>query len=170
MTDPTSLLSGDAPRAGLSRETELRRDAQGRWWNGPDPITHVLVTRSFDGWIERAADGRLCLKNDINWAYVTIEGPAYFVRSVVLERDSIDAVRLVLSGQHEERLDPSTLVQRAGGALECLVRGDLSAAFDTHAVMQLAPLLEETEAGMAFRGDGGLIVVPDARDPASVAG
>jgi hypothetical protein len=105
-----------------------------------------------------------------NWAYVTIEGPAYFVRSVVLERDSIDAVRLVLSGQHEERLDPSTLVQRAGGALECLVRGDLSAAFDTHAVMQLAPLLEETEAGMAFRGDGGLIVVPDARDPASVAG
>lgn len=159
MTDPNALLSPDPARGGLSRETEIRRDAQGRWWNGADPITHVLVTRSFDGWIERTADGRLCLKNDINWAYVAIEGPPYFVRSVVLERDSIDAVRLLLSGEREERLDPSTLVERADGALECLVRGDLSARFESHAVMQLAPLLEETDAGMAFRGDRGLVVV-----------
>ena len=28
---------------GLSRETEIRRDAQGRWFNGPDPIDHPNV-------------------------------------------------------------------------------------------------------------------------------
>lgn len=148
-TDPNALMTG------RSRETAIRRDAQGRWWNGEDPISHVLVARSFDGWIERAEDGRYCLKNDINWAYVEIEGPPYFVRSVVIERPSIDAVTLRLSGGHEERLDPRTLISHPDGALTCSVRAGLTARFDSHAAMQLAPLLIETEAGLAWLGDEG---------------
>lgn len=153
--DPHAML-------GRSRETQIRRDAQGRWWNGTDPITHPLLTRSFDGWIERAEDGRLCLKNDINWAYVAIEGPPYFVRSLRLEGEaSIDRVTLHLSGDLEEKLDPTTLREAADGSLQCVVRGDLWARFDSHASMQLEPLLVQTGDGLALRGDGGrTLVVP----------
>lgn len=140
---------------GRSRETEIRRDAQGRWWNGSDPITHPLLTRSFDGWIERTDDGRLCLKNDINWAYVTIEGPPYFVRSLEVEEGSIDRVTLHLSGDLTEKLEPASLHEGPDGALTCTVRGGLSARFDSHASMQLEPLLVQTGEGLALRGDGG---------------
>jgi hypothetical protein len=150
--DPLAMI-------GRSRETEIRRDAQGRWWNGSDPITHALLTKSFDGWIERAEDGRFCLKNDINWAYVAIEGPPYFVRSLRLDPSgdelSIDRVTLHLSGDLEAKLDPSSLREANDGSLHCTVRGDLLARFDSHASMQLEPLLVQTSEGLALRGDGG---------------
>lgn len=157
-----SMTDAPDPRAmlGRSRETQIRRDAQGRWWNGEDPITHPLLTKRFDGWIARADDGRLCLKNDINWAYVAIEGPAYFVRSLRIDGASIDQVTLHLSGDLTEKLDPSSLREDADGALRCLVRGDLTARFDAHASMQLEPLLVETERGLALRGDDRTLVVP----------
>lgn len=150
MTDPAALL-------GRSRETAIRRDAQGRWWNGPDRVTHPLVVKSFDGWIEKAGDGRYCLKNDINWAYVAIEGPPYFVRSVELARPSIDAAVLVLSGELRAPLDPATLVENDDGSLSCAVRGGLEARFSSHAMMQLEPLVAETPQGLALRGDGRLL-------------
>jgi len=154
--DPRAML-------GRSRETLIRRDAQGRWWNGSDPITHPLLTKSFDGWIERAEDGRFCLKNDINWAYVAIEGPPYFVRSLLMDGDSIDQVTLRLSGDHEEKLDPSSLREAGDGSLRCTVRGDLWARFESHASMQLEPLLVQTGEGLALRGDGGrTLMVPPA--------
>ena len=37
--------------------SNIRRDAQGRWWNGGEAIAHPLLTRAFDAWIERADDG-----------------------------------------------------------------------------------------------------------------
>ncbi len=146
MTDPRAML-------GRSRETQIRRDALGRWWNGDDAITHPLLTKSFDGWIERADDGRFCLKNDINWAYVAIEGPPYFVRSLRVEQGSVDHVTLQLSGDLEEPLDPATLREASDGALYCSVRGGLQARFDSHAAMQLEPLIVETHDGFALRGD-----------------
>lgn len=150
MTDPSTLL----PR---TRETAIRRDALGRWWNGDDPISHPLVAKSFDGWIERAPDGRYCLKNDINWAYVAIEGPPYFVRSVELERPSADAVWLRLSGELRERLEPRTLIEAEDGSLECEVRGGLRARFTTHALEGLSPILVETEEGVGLQSDAGVI-------------
>jgi hypothetical protein len=153
VTDPATLL-------GRTRETAIRRDALGRWFDGPDPITHPLVVKSFDGWIERAEDGRYCLKNDINWAYVAIEGPPYFVRSVVLERPSIDGAVLVLSGELRERLDPSTLRENDDGSLSCTVRGGLEARFTSHAMMQLEPLVIESPWGLGLRGDGRIAQIP----------
>ena len=162
-------MSGPDPAAmlGRSRETAIRRDAQGRWWNGPDAITHPNLTRSFDGWIARAEDGRTCLSNAINWAYVTIEGPPYFVRAVTLERPSIDAVVLHLSGDIDERLDPSSLRESADGALTCAVRAGLWARFSAHAAVQLAPILVEEGEHVGLRGDAGILVVP--RGEAGVA-
>lgn len=129
---------------GRTRETKIRRDAQGRWWNGEERIEHAGVARSFDGWIERTSDGRLCLANDINWAYVEVDGPAYFVRSVRIEGDS--AV-LLLSGDRQERLDPASLRVGPDGALYCDVQdGTLSARFDNHAAMQLGERLQPDES------------------------
>lgn len=154
--DPSAMI-------GRSRETAIRRDAQGNWWNGPDPITHPNLTRSFDGWIARAEDGRLCLSNAINWAYVTIEGPPYFVRAVTLARDSIDAVTLHLSGDVEEKLDPSTLLEAEDGSLTCVVRSNLWARFSAHAAVQLAPVVVEDGQGVGLRGDAGVLRVPRGR-------
>lgn len=129
---------------GRTRETAIRREANGRWWNGEDPIDHPNLVRSFEGWIARAEDGRYCLANDINWAYFTLEGPPYFVRSL---RVDADGVLLHLSGDIEERLDPSTLRQGEDGSLWCDVRGGLAARFDNHAAAQLAELVREDEQG-----------------------
>jgi len=138
--DASSLLSG------RSRETRIRRDAKGRWFDGDDAITHAGLVQALDGYIDLAEDGRFCLRNDINWAYVTIEGPPYFVRSVTLEGD---AVRLHLSGGRSELLDARSLAQDEVGALCCRVRdGRLEARFDNHAAAGLAPLLDEDELGV----------------------
>jgi hypothetical protein len=93
--DPAQFLQG------RTRETEIRRDAAGRWFNGKDRIEHPKLTVAFDGWIDRAEDGRFCLSNSINWAYVEVEGPAYFVKDAVPDDDG---VRLRLSGEVDEAL------------------------------------------------------------------
>ena len=62
MVDPASVLSG------RTRETKIRRDAAGRWFDDGAEITHVLLTRAFDQWLQPAPDGsgRWCLSNSIN--------------------------------------------------------------------------------------------------------
>lgn len=131
--------------SGRTRETRIRRDSLGRWFDGEVPITHALLTQAFDAWIERAEDGRYCLKNDINWAYVEIEGAPVFVRSVELEGEH---ATMHLSDGRDERLDPATLRQSREGALHCQVRGGrLPAQFDSHAALQLAPVIDEDDDG-----------------------
>lgn len=140
MLDPTAAIL-----EGRTRETKIRRDARGRWWNDGDPITHPRLAQAFDAWIDRAEDGRYCLKNDIHWAYVAIEGAPIFVRSLQI---GDDGVWMRLSDGRNEQLDPTTLREDGEGALFCQVRGGaLAARFDSHAAMQLAPLLGEDEAG-----------------------
>jgi uncharacterized protein len=136
--DPSQMM------AGLTRETRIRRDARGRWFNGDDPIDHPHVTRAFDAWIDRAEDGRPCLKNDINWAYFTLEGPAFFVRGVVRAGE---AVGLLLSGDLREPLRPETLRQGPEGALWCDVReGRIAACFDRYAAAELVELVGGEDA------------------------
>jgi len=150
---------------GRSRETRIRRDAGGRWFDGDDAITHAGLVRALDSYIERAEDGRLCLRNGINWAYATIEGPPYFVRSVTLDDEG---VALHLSGGYVERLDPDTLSQDESGALYCLVRAggedapkaSLQARFDNHAAASLAPLLDEDDLGVYVRLEGRRVRPP----------
>lgn len=157
--DPSSFLQG------RTRETRIRRDRRGRWWNGDDPIDHPNLRTSFDGWIDVAEDGRPCLSNDINWAYFTLEGPAYFVRSVRVDGDR---VFLSLSGDREEELDPSTLRQTGAGTLHCRVReGRCVAVFDSHAASQLAEHLGEDEEGV-YVDVGGRRVHPPVEDHESI--
>ncbi len=149
--------------AGRTRETKIRRDARGRWWNDQDPITHANLATAFDAWIERAEDGRYCLKNDINWAYVTIEGAPIDVRSVRLDGE---AATLSLSDGRVEPLELGSLREGPDGALYCTVRqGTMPARFDPHSAMQLAERAVETGEGVAIRIGGRSHVPPRVADP-----
>ena len=154
--DPASYLTGK------TRETSIRRDAQGRWFFEDDPLEHPNLIRAFDRWIERAQDGRWCLKNDINWAYFTLEGPPFFVRSVQIEGG---VVSLLLSDDRTERLDPSTLRQGPDGALYCNVRGDMAARFDRHAMHQLDAVLQQDDQGVYLAIGTERVRPPVAADP-----
>ncbi len=138
---------------GRSRETKIRRDARGRWWSDGVEITHPGLCRSFDAWIERADDGRYCLKNDVNWAYVAIEGPPLFVRDVVLTGiDASPSVSLVLSDERVEPLAPETLREDEDGVLHADARrGTMPCAFEPRALVGLAPWLDEDERGSFLR-------------------
>jgi hypothetical protein len=154
--DPSALL-------GRTRETAIRRDASGRWWNGEDRIDHPNLVRAFDAWVDVAEDGRYCLKNDINWAYVTIEGAPLFVRSVSVNRD---AVRLTLSDGAEEPLDTGSLREGVDGALYCDAReGRLTARFDRVAAQGLEALLDEDDEGVFLTLGGARIRPPVVDDP-----
>ena len=39
------------PPPGLTRETRIVRDAQGRWFNEGQPLEHANLTRAFDRWV-----------------------------------------------------------------------------------------------------------------------
>lgn len=154
--DPSQVM------AGFTRETQIRRDARGRWFNGEDPIDHPLLVRAFDGWVDRAEDGRMCLTNDINWAYIEVEGPPYWVRGV---EGGGDGVRLRLSGDLEEPLDPATLRQDAEGALYCSVRGGRCAArFDRYAADRLVELAGGEDDEGPYLELGGRRIRPEVAD------
>lgn len=158
--DPAQFLRG------RTRETDIRRDGGGRWFNGEDPITHPQLTRSFDGWIDRADDGRFCLRNAINWAYVEIEGPAYFVKDVV---PSPGGVELLLSGDLREPLDPGSLRQSPEGVLWCTVReGRCPARFESHAMAKMSDWIREDDRGIYVLVGGRKVRPPEQRDPLSL--
>lgn len=158
--DPAQFLQG------RTRETNIRRDARGRWFNGDDRIDHPNLTRSFDGWIDRAEDGRFCLSNAINWAYVEIAGPPYFVKDVDA---SADGVRLFLSGGLVEPLDPSSLRQEPSGALWCTVReGRCPARFENHAVSKMSDWIGEDDDGVYLLVSGTKVRPPETTDPLSL--
>ncbi len=150
-------------KRGYTRETSIRRDRAGRWFDGEERIEHENLVRSFEGWIDRAPDGRFCLQNDIHWVYVTIEGAPYFVRSLTIEGD---AIQLHLSGDRTETLDPSTLRIGPDESLWCdVLDGRVPARFDNHAANQLAPLLVERGDAMALTLGDQTIEPPKVDDP-----
>jgi len=159
--DPSSFLQG------RSRETAIRRDAEGRWWNDQEPLLHPNLIRAFDSWVERAQDGRYCLKNDINWAYITLEGAPYFVRSLVVEPAECGTeVLLTLSDGSQEALRPHTLRQDHEGVLYCDVHdGSLVARFDRHVAGGLLELLDEDEHGVYLSIAGQVVRPPVVEDP-----
>lgn len=162
--DPASYLQG------RSRETAIRRDAEGRWFHDREPLLHPNLVRAFDRWVGRAADGRYCLKNDINWAYITLEGAPYFVRALRVEPG--ERVVLALSDGSEEELDPSTLRQNRDGVLHCDVHGGAGGAggtmvarFDRHVAGHLLELLGEDSEGVYLTIAGRIVRPPVVDDP-----
>lgn len=146
---------------GLSRETTIRRSADGKWSHDGDPLDNEKLSRAFDRWIERAEDGRWCLKNDINWAYITLEGAPFFVRSVRLDGER---ATLRLSNDREAQLDFHSLREGPDGVLYCSALGE-AARFESYAAVQLGALLEEDERGPYFLQGGERVRPPRREDP-----
>lgn len=147
---PDSLLKG------LSRETTIRRDASGKWFYEGARIEHPNIVRAFDRWIDRAEDGRYCLKNEFDWVYVAVEGAPLFVRS--LKIDTSGTITLSLSDSRDCALDPDTLRQGPDGVLYCDVRDrTMVARFDNCAMIQLEELIDEDEDGVYLLIDGRAI-------------
>lgn len=147
---------------GLSRETTIQRRADGKWFVDGDAIDNPKLARAFDRWIERAEDGRYCLKNDVNWAYFSLEGAPYFVRAVQV---SGDQALLSLSNDREVPLDVKTLREGPDAALYCTVLGGEPARFDSHAAVQLGELLQEDAEGPFFSQAGERVRPPRVSDP-----
>jgi len=154
--DPTPFFTG------LSRETTIVRNADGKWFQDGEPLEHDRLTHAFDCWIERAEDGRFCLKNDINWAYFKLEGAPFFVRSV---RITDGVARLLLSNDREVELDPHTLREGPDGALYCDVAPRMAARFDKHAAIQLEELIHEDELGPYVQAGHDRVRPPRVGDP-----
>lgn len=145
--DPAQLAA-----RGWTRETQIHRDDAGRWFQDGEPIAHPGIVAAFNRWVARAPDGRYCLENEINWAYVEIAGPPVFVRSATVDPSG---AKLALSDGRSEALDPTTLREGAEGALYCDVRGGtLPARFDRGAMIQLADALHEDTGGLYFELGG----------------
>ncbi|MFK7986145.1 MAG: hypothetical protein AB8I08_08940 [Sandaracinaceae bacterium] len=165
MVDPAQMLQG------RTRETKIRRDNEGRWFNGEEAITHPLLRQAFDAWLIPAPDGsgRWALSNSINWAFVAIEGPPRFVRSAVV---SDDHVALSVSDGQTVRLAIESMREGPEGALYCDVPGPdgrLAARFDRSAMMQLASVIDEDEDGVFLRLGKERVRPPRVADPLSVA-
>ena len=147
----------------LSRETSIRRNAEGRWFHDGEPVLNPAVARAFDRWVSVAEDGRMCLENEVNWAYVEIEGAPLFVDRVHWNGAS---PTLQLSDGREEALAPRTLRQDRDGKLYCTAReGRLTAEFRRSAMFDLSDALGEDDRGVFLVvGSGSARVWPPVVD------
>ncbi len=149
-TEPSGPVTG-RPRVppGGSLASTIRRDANGQWYHDGAVVDHVGIQRSFDRWIERHENGRYVLKNDVNWAFVEIEGAPIFVRRVEVDAEGL---RLALSDGREEWLQAESLRQDYEGRLYCQVRGGrLTAQFSRQATFDLEPVLGEAAGSVVIQ-------------------
>lgn len=147
--EPGPVQGWPAVPPGASSEVDIRRDAEGRWYHEGVLVEHEGVARSFDAWVDRHENGRYVLRNEVNWAFVEIEGPPMFVRRVQVQPE---ALQLELSGGLVEALKPETLRRDREGRLYCQVRGGrLTAAFGRQAMFDLSPVLEGDEQAVRVR-------------------
>jgi hypothetical protein len=149
---------------GLSRESTIFRDASGRWFHDNEPVEHPLLIQAFNRWISRAADGRFCLNNGVDWAYIRLDGPPLFVRSLRIKDDG--SLIAVLSNDSEQPLDPGTLRQAEDGALYCdFSEGSMVAKFDRHVMTQLESLIGEDNQGVFIEFGDKRVRPPVVADP-----
>ena len=134
-------MSDEILPPGRSRETTIRRDAQGRWWHEGEPVENEQVAQAFHRWVDSGPDGRYVLKNGVNWGYVVIEGAPFFVTAL---REEQGRLQLRLSDGTEEPLDEETLRQDAAGVLYCDVKErTMAASFSRSAMYALEPWVDE---------------------------
>jgi uncharacterized protein len=146
------------PPFKLSRETKIRIDRDGRFWNEESLITHESLARSLAGWIDVDPEsGRYILRNAVNWAFVTVEDAPLVVRSFTRS----PAPAIVLSDGATEPLDVASLRIDGDDVPYCDARGGkLPARFSRQAAYAL---LEHAQV----EKDGRVIV--DGREIQRVA-
>jgi hypothetical protein len=126
---------------GRSRESSIVLTKEGRFFHEGAPVEHLGMHRAFASWLMRHPDdGRYILSNGYDWSYLTVEGPARFVRSV---RDIAGHPELELLDGRELPLDPHALSSDAEGKLWLALPEGEKACFTPAAQLELAPWLVE---------------------------
>jgi hypothetical protein len=162
------LSDEDLARRGLSRETDLRLDVEGRFFAGATPVLHPGVQRAFSRWIERDAGGRYVLRNDLHYVYLHVEGAPLHARAATLSEGSEPvAVQLHLHGGEREPLRLETLRLGPDGVLYGFLRdGTWPVQPHPQAVLDVAPVLVPMEDGApAVPGPDGPRRIPTVPDP-----
>lgn len=133
---------------GVSRESTIVLDAEGRFWHDGARVERATMSRAFASWIRRHPDdGRFILSNDYDWTYFTVVAVPYFVERIEFEGD---AIRATLFDGSREQLDVSTLRLEPGDRVSCRVKaGEFEARFSRSAQLALGEVLFE-------RADGGI--------------
>ncbi|MCO5170546.1 MAG: DUF1285 domain-containing protein [Planctomycetes bacterium] len=162
-TPTDHLTEAELAARGLSRETDIVLDRDGRFLVAGVPFEHERLAEVFAGWLDRGPDGRYVLRNDLHWVYLTVEGAPLHARRAELEGDE---VTLVLHGGERAPLRPETLREGPDGALHADVRdGTWVARLAPAAALDLAPLLVEHEGGAAIVVGGRAHPIPQVDDP-----
>jgi hypothetical protein len=155
---------------GRSRESQIVLDAEGRFWDHGEPVTHRGMLDAFATWIRRhPRDGRYVLCNGYDWTYFRVHDVPFFVRGL---GGTPEQPTLLLSDRSEERLDPTRFTVGSNDALYVWVKGgQFEARFTPAAQLALAPFLVEGPGGEpAFRVVGtDQLVTPPARASADSA-
>jgi hypothetical protein len=156
VSDTAAGPGGAAPPFQLSRETKIRIDRDGRFWNEGTLIVHEALSRSLAGWVDIDPEsGRYILKNSVNWAFVTVEDAPLVVRALLPER------LLALSDGTMEGLDIATLRLDADDVPYCDVRGGkLPARFGRTAAYALLENARVEDDGRVFVDDREIPRVP----------
>ena len=141
-----------APPPGTSRESTIVLDRDGHFWHDGARVDHRPLAQAMHSWIARHPDdGRLILSNGYDWCYFRADVAPFVVASITLEEDG---VRLALSDETVERLDPTTLSLDENGVVHVLVKaGQFEGSFSRHAQTALAPLLTSADPPRLRLGD-----------------
>jgi hypothetical protein len=147
------------------REYQYQVDADGRVYHDGSEIVDPATLRFFLLGMRREPDGRWLVpcQGEQNW-FSAPDTPFVVQRlRLDVEGRGLRSVGLVLAGDLQEPLDPTTL-EAEGGRLYCRVRrGAFRARFGRVAMQQLAPYLEESAGRVTLLMDGVRHAIADAR-------
>jgi uncharacterized protein len=135
---------------GLSRETRIRIDREGRFFHEDDLIVHEALWHSLASWVDVDPEsGRYILKNNINWAFVTVDDTP-----LVVKRYFPDDAHVLVTDGTSEPLDLATLTLDASDVPYCRVRGGkLPARFSRQAAYSLLENARIDPDGSVYLGE-----------------
>ncbi len=109
------------PPPGLTAESSIRIDGDGRFWHDGQLVEHPGLAAAFASWLAvEPATGRYVLRNAVNWCYVTVERTPFVVRAVTEHAGG--GLELTLSDGTREPLDTATLRLGDDDVPECRVK------------------------------------------------
>jgi len=136
------------PPEGRSRESSIVLTREGRFFHDGQAVEHPGMHKAFASWLRRHPDdGRYILNNGYDWTYLTVEGPAHFVRAV---RSVEGRPELELLDGRELPLDPRALTSDGDGRLWLGLAEGERACFTAAAQLQLEPWLSERPGGFGL--------------------
>jgi hypothetical protein len=146
------------PPEGRSRESSIVLSKEGRFFHDGAPVEHPGMHKAFASWLTHHPDnGRYILNNGYDWTYLTVEGPAYFVRSV---RAVAGRPELELLDGRTLLLDARALSSDAEGKLWLRLPEGEQACFTPAAQLELSPWLVEKHAAIGLEIAGQFSPIP----------